>query len=210
MAGRLFTRANARRFVVGGHLLSSPARELGPREPHAVRAYDDAVGTAARAFAALALVARVTACAPPEPRHVRVPMQAGVEGADGTGRPSDGALASQPGGPHAVSILGRWEGTGTQDDGTSWLMVVDITNLKAGTCATALYPTVPCAGTWSCLAESDGRTMMAVEHITEGRRECIDGGTMRLVLAADGALDWSWAGAGDAARALLHRSSSGP
>ncbi len=205
-AGSPFTAAFVR-AVEAYRLFVGATRVRFPRTKHA--------RVLARAFAlttaVLAAAAALTACKSPEPRHVRVPMQAGIEtpGAtsDITAHADDASASAStnatPGA--ALSLLGRWEGTGTQDDGTSWPMVVDITALKRGACAKARYPTIPCAGAWMCIGESDGRTMMAVEHITEGQKACVEGGTMRLVLLPDGAIDWSWAGPGDAAHARLHR-----
>src|SRR5207247_7947464 len=46
--------------------------------------------------------------------------------------------------PPPSGITGRWEGIGTQNDGLSWPMVVDLSGTSAGVCALVDYPSIPC------------------------------------------------------------------
>jgi hypothetical protein len=102
-------------------------------------------------------------------------------------------------------VLGRWEGVGVQDSGSSWKMMVEIVGLGPGVCGHVRYPSLPCAADWICSARSDGQSLRAHEHITVGRSACIDGGQMTMALTPEGTLSWSWTGSGETAHAVLSR-----
>jgi hypothetical protein len=102
-------------------------------------------------------------------------------------------------------ILGRWEGVGEQDSGSSWEMVVDIFGVGPGVCGRVRYPSIPCAAEWICSGRSDSRALRAHEHLTAGREACIDGGEMTMSLTPEGTLSWSWTASGEKAHAVLTR-----
>lgn len=102
-----------------------------------------------------------------------------------------------------LSLLGEWEGTGLQSDGSTWAMRVNVTSLREGNCAEISYPSLSCGGVWQCATTSDGRTLSAIEHLTHGFEECVDRGTITMTLDADGLhADWKWRGAKDQGDAL--------
>jgi hypothetical protein len=109
----------------------------------------------------------------------------------------------------ARSFVGRWEGTGTQSDGDSWPMLVEITALGPGVCATVDYPSIPCRGQWLCTGARPGVLEARERLLPDSVTRCVDGGTMKLRLGTDGALDWTWAshfrGSGVTASATLRR-----
>ena len=78
-------------------------------------------------------------------------------------------------------LIGRWEGVGHQSDGSTWEMELDITRVDDGVCGVVHYPSLGCSGFWVC-DDSSGRRLRAVEHITEGRRTCVDGVEVSLRL----------------------------
>jgi hypothetical protein len=80
------------------------------------------------------------------------------------------------------SLLGRWSGTGYQSSGSSWEMVLDIARTDEGPCAIVDYPDVGCAGYWTCVGRSDGNGLEAVEHITTGKKRCVDRVEVRVKL----------------------------
>ncbi len=102
------------------------------------------------------------------------------------------------------SFVGRWEGVGVQDDGSSWQMRVTLRGTRPGPCATVEYPTISCAAEWTCEQES-GEVLRAREQLTEGRDRCIDGGAIEMRLDTSGRLEWRYSGGGVSARATLRR-----
>jgi hypothetical protein len=87
--------------------------------------------------------------------------------------------------PKRGSVIGRWTGVGHQTDGSSWDVVLSVAHTNGGACAVISYPTVECGGYWEC-GESDGREIVAVEHITYGRERCADRVDVRVSLGHDG------------------------
>ncbi len=79
------------------------------------------------------------------------------------------------------SLLGVWKGQGQQSDGPSWNMELSITSHRPGRCATIRYPSSGCSGYWVCTSPFDGVQLDAVEHITEGQGNCIDGVAVQVV-----------------------------
>lgn len=103
------------------------------------------------------------------------------------------------------SITGRWEGVGVQDDGQSWDLVVDLSTTKAGPCAVAEYPTVPCRAQWICTGARGGYLQAREKLLDDSHLRCVDNGVMTMRLAADGTLEWTWWGQGQTAHAKLRR-----
>jgi len=101
-------------------------------------------------------------------------------------------------------FIGRWQGIGTQDDGSSWPIVVDLFTLRPGVCAHVVYPTVPCTADWVCTGAKRGQ-IEAREHLQgDSVNRCVDGGTMTIRILRD-ELDWEWRGSGQTAGGRLHR-----
>jgi hypothetical protein len=106
----------------------------------------------------------------------------------------------------ARSIVGKWRGVGTQDDGQSWAMEVDITSIGPGRCATVIYPSIPCRAEWICTRTAANGVVEAEEHlIDDSTHRCVDDGAMTMHVAADGTLDWKWTGPNETATARLKR-----
>ncbi len=80
------------------------------------------------------------------------------------------------------SLVGSWKGTGAQNDGSTWNMVLNIMTLRPGRCATVAYPSSGCSGYWECTSRFDGVQLDAVEHITKGRDRCVDDVDVQLVV----------------------------
>lgn len=150
-----------------------------------------------RTLASLALVA--LGCSPaPAPRpqpptSVVVPAPAATIATDGDS-PT----------PEPESIVGRWQGIGVQDDGSSWQMRVTIRGTRAGPCATVEYPTIACAADWIC-EDGTGELLRAREQLTDGHDRCIDGGAIEMRVDPSGLLEWRYTGGGVSARASLRR-----
>jgi hypothetical protein len=105
-----------------------------------------------------------------------------------------------------VALTGRWEGVGTQDDQTSWPMIVEISTTRAGVCAAVEYPSIPCRAEWVCMRDREGTLEARERLLDDSALRCVDDGTMTMRLTADGTLDWQWRGAGQSATAKLRRS----
>jgi hypothetical protein len=84
--------------------------------------------------------------------------------------------------PAHPSIVGRWSGTGHQNDGSSWRIEVDVARVDGGPCAIVRYPELDCAGYWECSQTSNLRRLRAVERITHGRDKCVDRVDVQLKL----------------------------
>ncbi len=132
-------------------------------------------------------------------RYVDAPLELGPSEA----RRTESVRISTPTPPAPVTLVGRWTGTGTQDDGQSWPIVVDVLSSAAGRCATARYPSIPCTADWFCTG-TDGDVVVAKEKVRTGAGKCIDNGEMRMQLV-DGSLEWSWRGEGQTANAVLRK-----
>jgi hypothetical protein len=100
--------------------------------------------------------------------------------------PIDPQMVPPPPWHHDVELLGRWEGIGSQSDGPSWTVAIEITSLGEGRCAEIAYPSSRCIGWWECEHASDGRRIDAVEHITEGDGTCVDGAHVQAALQRSG------------------------
>lgn len=133
--------------------------------------------------------------------EITVPSASAASAASGAPRVVDGGAPRAS----AEGIVGRWTGVGTQGDGQTWEMHVEITSTQPGRCGTVEYPSIPCSADWICLSGSSGRTVRAREDLTDGVGRCIDHGTMTMTLAPDGTLDWRWTGSGERASAKLTR-----
>jgi hypothetical protein len=115
------------------------------------------------------------------------------------------ATGAPPSGSADLSMIGTWEGVGTQDDGISWPMIVKVLSLEPGTCATADYPSLRCRAYWQCAGTADG-VLQAEEHlIDDGATRCVDNGAMTMRLRGDGLLEWMWTGQGQSASSTLRR-----
>lgn len=104
-----------------------------------------------------------------------------------------------------LDVRGAWEGTLSQTvdvkrgdvwdkETISFPVALEITALT-GRCGTFTLSSLGCAGELACgTAKAHGRTVEAASTITSGRDKCVDG-SVRLLLAADGAsLSWRWKG----------------
>lgn len=120
---------------------------------------------------------------------------------------SSSADASSPLSPSAEPLVGRWVGTGIQNDGQMWDIQVDIVSDR-GVCAKARYPSVPCAADWVC-TEARGGILTAVEHLTAGQNRCIDGGTLTFTLKGELDAEWAWSKDGTWAHASLRKETHG-
>jgi hypothetical protein len=98
----------------------------------------------------------------------------------------DPELVPPPAWEEDEGLLGRWEGLGSQSDGPSWTVAIELTSLGEGRCAEVSYPSSGCTGWWECSRPSDGRRIDAVEHITEGRGICVDGAKVQAALRRQG------------------------
>lgn len=83
---------------------------------------------------------------------------------------------------------GHWEGTGTQDNGTSWAVRLTV---GAGGGAKVDYPSLGCAGRLKTLGRSPGRIDMR-ETLTRGHQQCVDGGKAVLQRTGDNAAVFIW------------------
>jgi hypothetical protein len=135
-------------------------------------------------------------------RPVEAPVIAAETGTATSGRSGAAAPASPSPDP---SIVGTWEGVGTQDDGLSWPMTVKVTSIEPGTCAAADYPSLRCRATWECVGTHAG-VLHAEEHlIDDSATRCVDNGAMTMHLRGDGLLEWAWSAQGQSASATLRR-----
>jgi hypothetical protein len=153
------------------------------------------------------LVAFALACACTPDRPVEAPV---IDvGADAGGAPL--VIEPMPKGPapnmsEARNVVGKWRGVGTQDDGQSWVMEVEITSVSPGRCGTVVYPSIPCRAEWVCTRAASNGVVEAEEHlIDDDQHRCIDAGSMTMHVAADGTLDWKWTGPNETATARLKR-----
>lgn len=104
---------------------------------------------------------------------------------DEVAEPSGAAIERASSGP----LIGHWKGRGHQSNGADWDVVVDITHLGLGPCATVRYPSARCSGYWECLS-SDGDSLKAVERITRGKERCLDRVAVQAGTHYDGERMW--------------------
>lgn len=77
-------------------------------------------------------------------------------------------------------FAGRWQGTGVQNDGDTWPIVVEVIGHDESPCARVTYPPhqgwgLSCVCIWQCDAESSTPSQfVGVERIVEGVGNCID------------------------------------
>lgn len=84
-------------------------------------------------------------------------------------------------------ITGEWKGQGHQYDGPRW--PIELTVPPDGSPAIA-YPSLKCGGTLTLLEELDNGARFR-EDLSYGR-ECINRGTVRLILVEPGRLEFFW------------------
>ncbi len=82
---------------------------------------------------------------------------------------------------------GVWHGIGIQIDAQEWPMEL---RLSPGA-AEVEYPSLQCGGNWRFLKETPDQ-IVAVEKVTYGLDECLDGGLVRLESYQDSLLVYRW------------------
>lgn len=84
-------------------------------------------------------------------------------------------------------LIGRWQGTGYQNSGSSWTIDVSILpNPQLNRSAANIrYPSLNCSGTWYYLG-SFGDAVDFEEEITSGQSRCVVSGKVRIVLNETG------------------------
>ena len=92
-----------------------------------------------------------------------------------------------PAQPPADALEGVWEGAGVQTNDSSWSIRVTIGDGKY----LVEYPSLTCKGTLS-LTEKTAGYLRAVETITSGKGNCIDGGVVVLVWRQPQEVDYLW------------------
>ncbi|MBX3155497.1 MAG: hypothetical protein KF773_05830 [Deltaproteobacteria bacterium] len=113
-----------------------------------------------------------------------------------------------PGGRADVGgdVDGRWVGRGYQyNNNSSWDIDMAV-DARSGTGAIA-YPELGCSGELY-VERGDAWSLQVRERITVNPGNvCVDGGTIKLVMRADGALDWRYyyASGGEGAAAVMTR-----
>ena len=96
-------------------------------------------------------------------------------------------LIALPIGPLPVEKAGFWHGVGVQIDGFEWPMSVEIFEDTAS----VDYPSLNCGGDWDYLKTSDA-SITAIERITYGINECLDGGLVKIEIYDDHSLFYRW------------------
>ncbi len=87
----------------------------------------------------------------------------------------------------AAANAGIWHGVGIQVDAQDWPMELRLSPDDAG----VDYASLECGGDWRYL-KVDEEQVLAVEKITYGVEECLDGGLVRLQAYGDGMLVYRW------------------
>jgi hypothetical protein len=152
-----------------------------------------------------ALLVFSCASAPPSHPPARVVVAKPAEPEKDDPAPVEIATASDSPTEAASGLEGVWEGTGHQDDGQTWPVVVTLQSTSPGTCASVDYPSIPCKAVFICAERSESGEVRGREELTEGRDRCIDNGTFTLQLDSAGRLELFWTGGGVTARATLDR-----
>ncbi len=89
--------------------------------------------------------------------------------------------------PFSTAFSGIWHGVGIQVDAQDWPMELRLSPDGAA----VEYASLDCGGTWDYL-RMDEAQILAVERITYGLEECLDGGLVRLQAYGDGMLLYLW------------------
>lgn len=125
-------------------------------------------------------------------------------GAVAIGRPPAPSEPEQQ--ANGAGLVGRWTGIGTQDDGLSWPINVDLFTLRPGVCAHVDYPSIPCRADWICTAVRKGELDAREQLLEDSATRCVDNGTMTMRLDVEkDELEWSWEGSGQTASGRLRR-----
>ena len=88
------------------------------------------------------------------------------------------------------NITGEWEGVGRQNDGSSWLIDLQILDNYLAldqTGALIKYPSLDCSGIW-ILRELKEDTLIFEEKITYGQSHCVASGVVKIVYNNDNTL----------------------
>jgi len=86
-----------------------------------------------------------------------------------------------------ITKAGVWHGVGVQIDAIDWPMELTL----GETTPTVDYPSLECGGEWQLL-KSSGTELLAIEKITYGLDQCLDGGVLRLQKYNDDMLIYHW------------------
>lgn len=97
--------------------------------------------------------------------------------------------ASQTGQSGQKSLSGVWGGVGKQSNGSSWTVVINLTDNNG----TVDYASIPCSGVLK-LVEASASTVTLRESITKERKRCVDNGkvVLRSVGGSDDELQFTW------------------
>jgi hypothetical protein len=116
-------------------------------------------------------------------------------------------IAVDDGGYHDGTVAGRWVGHGFQyNNNTSWDIDMSI-GVDGRVAGTIDYPGVGCSGELVHL-RNEGPVLVVREQLTRNPGNiCVDGGTIRMVMRADAAMDWRWyyEGGNEGASAVMSR-----
>lgn len=95
-------------------------------------------------------------------------------------------------GPFA-KVAGAWEGTGLQDHGGTWKIVMVLQHSAAAgqVIGKIDYPSLSCGGKLLHKASPPGQYRFE-EVLTYGKGNCIDGGTIQVWPVGDRKLRWYW------------------
>jgi hypothetical protein len=108
----------------------------------------------------------------------------------------------------AGDLGGRWAGRGYQyNNNSSWDIDLALRPGDGGIAGTIDYPSIGCSGELD-LVSDEGQVLVVRERLTVNPRNiCVDGGTIKVVMRVDGALDWRWYydGGGEGASAVMTR-----
>lgn len=96
-------------------------------------------------------------------------------------------IIALPIGTLPVEKAGHWHAVGVQIDGYEWSMSVEIFEDTAS----VDYPSLNCGGDWNFLKMSED-SITAIERITYGVNQCLDGGLIRVEIYDDSSLFYRW------------------
>jgi hypothetical protein len=103
-------------------------------------------------------------------------------------------------------LAGTWNGSGQQkSNGHTWSIRL-VAKVDHGRASFKIsYPSLKCGGHWTLVKDTDTQATF-VEHITFGKHECVDGGSVTVGLSGANTLRYHWKGGnGDAASGKLTR-----
>ncbi len=102
--------------------------------------------------------------------------------------------------PSSRFLTGKWHGTVAQDKPVvhTFLVMMELQGASGGTID---YPTFTCGGSLE-FRGFEGSTLSYTEHITYGKDNCVDGGTLKVTLQGN-SLGWDWSGEGITATGTL-------